>query len=88
MIHPALAGLIDRYQPQSSNDYQNAVREIAQFYADLHLRGVKVQYLDVGGGLGVNYGGNYSGGHGPGGSGSHGGEYEEMESTINYGLRE
>jgi hypothetical protein len=30
MIHPALAGLIDRYQPQSSKDYQNAVREIVQ----------------------------------------------------------
>ena len=29
MIHPALSGLIDRYQPQSANDYQNAVREIA-----------------------------------------------------------
>lgn len=30
MIHPALNGLIDRYQPQSSADYQNAVREIVQ----------------------------------------------------------
>jgi predicted nucleotidyltransferase component of viral defense system len=37
MIHPALAGLIDRYQPQSSNDYQNAVREIAQEIALLGL---------------------------------------------------
>lgn len=37
MIHPALAGLIDRYQPQSSNDYQNAVREIAQEIALLAL---------------------------------------------------
>ncbi len=37
MIHPALAGLIDRYQPQSSNDYQNAVREIAQELALLGL---------------------------------------------------
>ena len=30
MMHPALAGLIDRYQPQSSKDYENAVREIVQ----------------------------------------------------------
>ena len=37
MIHPALPGLIDRYQPQSANDYQNAVREIAQEIALLGL---------------------------------------------------
>ena len=37
MIHPALAGLIDRYQPQSANDYQNAVRQIAQEIALLGL---------------------------------------------------
>jgi hypothetical protein len=37
MIHPALAGLIDRYQPQSAADYQNAVREIAQEIALLGL---------------------------------------------------
>ncbi len=37
MIHPALASLIDRYQPQSANDYQNAVREIAQEIALLGL---------------------------------------------------
>lgn len=55
---------------------RSAVREIAQFYADLHKRGVKVKYLDVGGGLGVNYGGSY------------GGEYENVESSINYGLKE
>lgn len=53
-----------------------AVREIAQFYADLHQRGIPIKYLDVGGGLGVNYGGSY------------GGEYESVESSINYGLKE
>jgi hypothetical protein len=37
MIHPALAGLIDRYQSQSSKDYQNAVREIVQEIALLGL---------------------------------------------------
>ncbi len=67
---------------------RSAVREITQFYADLHLRGVKVKYLDVGGGLGVNYGGNYGSGHGAGHGSSHSGEYEEVESSINYGLRE
>ncbi|MBC8126452.1 MAG: nucleotidyl transferase AbiEii/AbiGii toxin family protein [Gloeobacteraceae cyanobacterium ES-bin-144] len=36
-MHPALTGLIDRYQPQSSNDYQNAVREIVQEIALLGL---------------------------------------------------
>jgi hypothetical protein len=37
MIHPALAGLIDRYQPRSANDYENAVREIVQEIALLGL---------------------------------------------------
>lgn len=37
MIHPALAGLIDRYQPQSARDYENAVREIVQEIALLGL---------------------------------------------------
>ena len=37
MIHPALTSLIDRYQPRSSKDYQNAVREIVQEMALLGL---------------------------------------------------
>jgi hypothetical protein len=37
MIHPALSSLIDRYQPRSSSDYQNAVREIVQ---ELALQGL------------------------------------------------
>ena len=37
MIHPALSSLIDRYQPRSSNEYQNAVREIVQELALLGL---------------------------------------------------
>lgn len=37
MIHPALSGLIDRYQPRSSSDYENAVREIVQELALLGL---------------------------------------------------
>ena len=51
---------------------KQAVREITQVYAELHGRGVPVQYLDVGGGLGVNYGAGYS----------------ADDSAINYGLQE
>jgi arginine decarboxylase len=39
-------------------DIQNlkqAVKEIARIYATLRKRGVEIEYLDVGGGLGVNY---------------------------------
>jgi arginine decarboxylase len=51
---------------------KSAVKEMAQIYADLHQRGVCVRYLDVGGGLGVNYGGDYG----------------SAESAISYGLEE
>lgn len=51
---------------------RSAVKEITQIYADLVLRGVNVRFLDVGGGLGVNYGG----------------DYDNPDSSINYGLRE
>lgn len=51
---------------------RSAVKEIMQIYADLMLRGMQIKYLDVGGGLGVNYGG----------------DYDNPESSINYGLRE
>jgi len=51
---------------------RSAVKEMTQIYADLVLRGIKVRFLDVGGGLGVNYGG----------------DYDNPESSINYGLRE
>jgi len=40
---------------------KRAVKEITQVYAQLHQRGVPVRYLDVGGGLGVNYESGYSG---------------------------
>jgi arginine decarboxylase len=39
---------------------KQAVKEVTQVYADLHLRGIAVRCLDVGGGLGVHYGGGYS----------------------------
>lgn len=51
---------------------RSAVREITQIYADLIKRGCQITYLDVGGGLGVNYGG----------------DHDNAESSINYGLRE
>jgi predicted nucleotidyltransferase component of viral defense system len=37
MIHPALDALVARYEPQSSRDYENAVREIVQEIALLGL---------------------------------------------------
>jgi arginine decarboxylase len=51
---------------------RSAVKEITQIYADLRHRGLTVKYLDVGGGLGVSYGGGYG----------------SDESAINYGLTE
>lgn len=39
---------------------KRAVREITQVYAQLKRRGVGIRYLDVGGGLGINYGGTYA----------------------------
>lgn len=38
---------------------RQAVREMAQIYAELVKRGITVRYFDVGGGLGVNYSGSY-----------------------------
>ncbi len=51
---------------------RSAVKEIAQIYADLRHRGLDVRYLDVGGGLGVSYGGGYG----------------SDDSAINYALTE
>lgn len=51
---------------------RSAVREMGHIYADFRLRGLDIRYLDVGGGLGVNYGGDYGG----------------NESSVNYSLAE
>ena len=51
---------------------RSAVKEMMHIYADLTTRGLQIKYLDVGGGLGVNYGADYN----------------TPESSINYGLRE
>ncbi|HZC01126.1 MAG TPA: biosynthetic arginine decarboxylase, partial [Gammaproteobacteria bacterium] len=51
---------------------KQAVKEITQVYAQLLKRGMPVQYLDVGGGLGVNYEAGYA----------------DDEGSINYTLQE
>jgi arginine decarboxylase len=51
---------------------KKAVQEIARFYAKLHKAGFALQYLDVGGGLGVDYDGSRS----------------AFDSSTNYALQE
>ena len=38
---------------------KQAVKEMAQIYVELKARGLPIRYFDVGGGLGVNYSGDY-----------------------------
>jgi arginine decarboxylase len=52
---------------------KDAVRELSQIYVQLHGMGLTPTYLDVGGGLGVNYGGGYD---------------ENPEGAIQYSLNE
>jgi len=42
------------------HDIQLGMRECARYYAELHRQGVKIQCVDVGGGLGVDYDGTRS----------------------------
>ncbi len=51
---------------------KRAVREATRYFAKLHQRGVELDYLDVGGGLGVDYDGSQSASH----------------SSTNYSLQE
>jgi arginine decarboxylase len=51
---------------------KNALTEAARIYCDLHHMGAGVRYLDVGGGLGIDYDGSQS----------------DFESSINYTLQE
>ena len=52
---------------------QNALREAAQFYAQLLKMGYNVQFVDCGGGLGVDYDGSRS---------------ANSESSVNYSIQE
>jgi arginine decarboxylase len=51
---------------------KEALKEATRFYAELIKMGVKLEYLDVGGGLGVDYDGSQT----------------DFESSINYTLQE
>ena len=51
---------------------KQGVREGARFYAELRRKGVDIQYLDVGGGLGVDYDGSRT----------------ASDNSVNYTLRE
>lgn len=50
LIHFHLGSQITRIR-----DIQNSLKECARFYAELHSLGAKVKWVDVGGGLGVDY---------------------------------
>ena len=50
-----------------------ALREASQFYVQLFSRGFKVQFVDIGGGLGVDYDGTRS---------------SNSESSVNYSIQE
>ncbi len=52
---------------------QNALREASQFYIQLHLMGYNVEFVDCGGGLGVDYDGTRS---------------SNSESSVNYSIQE
>lgn len=52
---------------------KNALREASQFYVQLHNMGYNVEFVDIGGGLGVDYDGTRSSG---------------SESSMNYSIQE
>ncbi|MBS1958040.1 MAG: biosynthetic arginine decarboxylase [Bdellovibrionales bacterium] len=51
---------------------KDAVKEASRFYAELYKMGFKLEFLDVGGGLGVDYDGSHT----------------DFESSMNYSLQE
>jgi len=52
---------------------KTALREAAQFYVQLHAMGFKVEFTDIGGGLGIDYDGTRS---------------SYSESSVNYSIQE
>ncbi len=52
---------------------KTALREASQFYVQLHKMGFKVEFVDIGGGLGVDYDGTRS---------------SSSESSVNYSIQE
>ncbi|HPR33683.1 MAG TPA: biosynthetic arginine decarboxylase [Prolixibacteraceae bacterium] len=52
---------------------KNALREASQFYAELYKLGFKIEFVDIGGGLGVDYDGTRS---------------SNSESSVNYSVQE
>ncbi len=52
---------------------KTALREASQFYVQLHEMGYKVEFVDIGGGLGVDYDGTSS---------------SSSESSVNYSIQE
>ena len=50
-----------------------AIREASQFYVQLHLKGYNISFVDIGGGLGVDYDGTRS---------------SNSESSVNYSIQE
>src|SRR5690606_17818511 len=52
---------------------KTALREAAQFYVQLHSMGFKIEFVDIGGGLGVDYDGTRS---------------SFTENSINYSIQE
>jgi arginine decarboxylase len=55
LIHFHLGSQITRIR-----DIQNSLKECARYYSELHQMGVPVKWVDVGGGLGVDYEGTRS----------------------------
>lgn len=52
---------------------KTALREASQFYVQLHTMGFKVKFVDIGGGLGIDYDGTRS---------------SNSESSVNYSIQE
>ena len=52
---------------------KTALREASQFYVQLHQLGFPVEFVDIGGGLGVDYDGTRS---------------SNSESSVNYSIQE